>query len=84
MSKGMLNTAVSKPSTHIHFEGAHAKALAKHKVGAKVKMTISGTKHSHYQNADGTHSVGVTVTSVSPAGDNEKKGQKEPARTDEI
>jgi hypothetical protein len=53
-----------KPNSTIHLEGDHAKKLKGHKVGDKLNILVSGKKSSHYQNADGSHSIGFNVDRV--------------------
>lgn len=48
----------------MQMEGDHAKALKGHKVGDKLNIMVSGKKSSHYQNADGSHSIGFNVDRV--------------------
>lgn len=48
----------------VSLEGAHAKALKGHKVGDQLNIMVSGKKTSHYQNADGSHSIGFNIDKV--------------------
>lgn len=63
-SKGVMATGIERNSS-MHLEGKHAKALAAHKVGQQFNIMVSGKKTSHYQNSDGSHSVGFNVDKVS-------------------
>ncbi len=53
-----------KPSSTMHMEGDHGKALKGHKVGQQLNLLVSGKKTSHYQNADGSHSIGFNIDKV--------------------
>ncbi len=55
--------AIERKST-MNLEGKHANALKAHKVGDKLNIMVSGKKSSHYQNADGSHSIGFNVDRV--------------------
>lgn len=55
--------AMERKST-MNLEGKHANALKSHKVGSKLNIMVSGKKSSHYQNADGSHSIGFNVDRV--------------------
>lgn len=51
-------------TSSMNMEGKHAMALKGHKVGDKLNIMVSGKKSSHYQNADGSHSIGFNVDRV--------------------
>lgn len=51
-------------SSTMSIEGKHANALKSHKVGQKMSIMVSGQKSSHYQNSDGTHSIGFKIDDV--------------------
>lgn len=63
MTKEAGFAKVAMPST-MHLEGKHANALKGHKVGDKLNIMVSGKKSSHYQNADGSHSIGFNIDRV--------------------
>ncbi len=63
-SKGVGFASIERKSS-MNLEGKHAKALAAHKVGDQFNIMVSGKKTSHYQNSDGSHSVGFNVDKVS-------------------
>lgn len=68
-----MATEVMKPM--LHLEGEHARHVAKHKLGAKVKLVIHGKKMSHnmYSHGKGdTHSVGIEIQKVRPFKSREK------------
>lgn len=50
--------------SNVNFEGDHAKSLKGHKVGDQLNVLVSGKKTSHYQNADGSHSIGFNIDKV--------------------
>lgn len=64
-SKGMggILTGLERSSS-MNMEGKHAVALKGHKVGEKLNIMVSGSKNSHYQNADGSHSIGFNIDRV--------------------
>lgn len=51
-------------NSSMQMEGAHAKSLKGHKVGQQLNLMVSGKKTSHYQNADGSHSIGFNIDRV--------------------
>lgn len=51
-------------TSSMNMEGKHAKALKGHKVGDQLNIMVSGKKSSHYQNADGSHSIGFNIDRV--------------------
>ena len=55
--------SIERKST-MQLEGKHASALKAHKVGDNLNVMVSGKKSSHYQNADGSHSIGFNVDRV--------------------
>lgn len=61
-SKG-VSMGIERNSS-MNMEGDHAKALKGHKVGDKLNIMVSGKKSSHYQNADGSHSIGFNIDRV--------------------
>jgi len=76
-------------SSNMNLEGKHASGLKGHKVGQKLNLMVSGKKSSHYQNADGSHSIGFNIDRVqvhqdpddssgpnNPAANNQKDGGK--------
>lgn len=56
--------AMPEPKSSMQLEGKHAATLKGHKVGDKLNIMVSGKKSSHYQNADGSHSIGFNVDRV--------------------
>lgn len=50
--------------SNMNLEGKHATALKGHKVGDQFNIMVKGKKTSHYQNADGTHSIGFNIDKV--------------------
>lgn len=48
----------------MQLEGKHANTLKGHKVGDNLNIMVSGKKSSHYQNADGSHSIGFNIDRV--------------------
>lgn len=62
-SKGVGFGSIERNST-MNLEGKHAQALKGHKVGDNLNIMVSGKKSSHYQNADGSHSIGFNVDKV--------------------
>lgn len=63
-AKGIGGDLSMKPESRMHMEGKHASALKGHKVGQQLNIMVSGKKTSHYQNADGTHSIGFNIDRV--------------------
>ena len=70
-NKGVM-VSEYKPDSSVSLEGEHAKKLAKHAIGKKVTISISGTKTRHVINHDGTHSVNLKVNSVESSEKEEK------------
>ncbi len=62
-SKGMGFAPMEKSST-MSLEGKHANGLKGGKVGQKMKILVTGQKSSHYQNSDGSHSIGFKIDDV--------------------
>lgn len=56
--------SVPERTSTMNLEGKNANALKAHKVGDKLNVMVSGKKSSHYQNADGSHSIGFNVDRV--------------------
>lgn len=56
--------AMPERQSTMNIEGKNATALKGHKVGDKLNIMVSGKKSSHYQNADGSHSIGFNVDRV--------------------
>lgn len=64
-SKGGIPVGMGmERSSNMNLEGKHAASLKGHKVGDKLNIMVSGKKTSHYQNADGSHSIGFNVDRV--------------------
>lgn len=61
-SVGMMGDMERK--SNMNMEGKHAVALKGHKVGDKLNIMVTGKKSSHYQNADGSHSIGFNIDRV--------------------
>lgn len=77
-SKG-ISMGLNERSSSMNMEGAHAKALKGHKVGQKLNLMVSGKKTSHYQNADGSHSIGFNIDRVQIHQDpNDSSGPNKP------
>lgn len=69
-SKGVYAMdAVYRPDSKVHLEGGHAKQVGKIPMGKKSKIVVHGTKSRHVINSDGSHSIEMTVHSVSPFND---------------
>ncbi len=58
-----VGMGIERNST-MNMEGKHASALKGHKVGQMLNLRVSGKKTSHYQNADGSHSIGFNIDKV--------------------
>lgn len=58
-----VGMAMERSST-MNMEGKQASSLKGHKVGQKLNLMVSGKKTSHYQNADGSHSIGFNIDRV--------------------
>lgn len=56
--------AMPERQSNMNLEGKNAVALKAHKVGDKLNVMVSGKKSSHYQNADGSHSIGFNIDRV--------------------
>lgn len=56
--------AMPERQSTMNIEGKNANVLKAHKVGDKLNIMVSGKKSSHYQNADGSHSIGFNVDRV--------------------
>lgn len=63
-SKGIMPGGMPERQSTMNMEGKHAAALKGHKVGDKLNIMVSGKKSSHYQNADGSHSIGFNIDRV--------------------
>ncbi len=63
-SKGIGGALSMQPESRMHLEGKHASTLKGHKVGQMMNIMVSGKKSSHYQNADGSHSIGFNIDRV--------------------
>lgn len=55
---------VPERNSSMQLEGKNAATLKGHKVGDNLNIMVSGKKSSHYQNADGSHSIGFNVDRV--------------------
>lgn len=88
-AKGIGGSLSPEMPSRMNLEGKHAASLKGHKVGDKLNIMVSGKKSSHYQNADGSHSIGFNVDRVqvhqdpddssgpnTPAANNQKNGGK--------
>lgn len=62
-SMGIMAHGIERNST-MNMEGKHASTLKGHKVGEQLNLMVTGKKTSHYQNADGSHSIGFNVDRV--------------------
>lgn len=62
--KSKNSMVVPERQSSMQMEGKHAAALKGHKVGDQLNIMVKGKKTSHYQNADGSHSIGFNIDRV--------------------